>query len=52
MEKKAYVAPAVSVCEVETTAMMAASLSRYEEPAQVDLDVLANKNEFGDIWGN
>ena len=53
MKKKQYVQPEVAVNQLETVQMMATSgLSRFESPADANLDVLVNQNDFTDIWGN
>ena len=51
--KKQYTAPAVSVCEMETTNMMAGSLRTTNGEANSD-DALTKERdeEFVDIWGN
>ena len=57
MEKKQYMTPDVTVCNVEPQYMMANSPTgggdhRYEDPADWEIDVLVNKNKHTDIWGN
>lgn len=53
MEKKVYVEPAMTICQMEACEMMAMSgekHNRYEAPARQDLDVLSNKDNAWDLW--
>ena len=52
MEKKVYMEPAMTVCQMETNEMMmsGSDLNRYEAPAKADLDVLSNKDNAWDMW--
>ena len=52
MEKKVYVEPAMTVCQMETNGMMmsGSDLNRYGAPAKADLDVLSNKDNAWDMW--
>lgn len=55
MEKSKYIQPEISICHVETDRMMATStgnLSRFEDPADGNIEVLTNMEKFTDIWGN
>lgn len=48
MNKKTYISPAVMEYRVETTQMMAMSLSETE--AKKGVEVLGNEDDFFDIW--
>lgn len=53
MEKKVYVKPAMSVCRMEASQMMASSpaaLDRYDNIHAQDIEVLSNKNNAWDLW--
>lgn len=55
MEKSKYIQPEISICHVETDRMMATSpgnLSRFDDPADGNIEVLTNMEKFTDIWGN
>lgn len=55
MEKSKYIQPEISICHVETDRMMATSTgnpSRFDGPADGNIEVLTNMEKFTDIWGN
>ncbi|EGG54737.1 MAG TPA: hypothetical protein DCE73_07720 [Paraprevotella xylaniphila] len=55
MEKSKYIQPEISICHVETDRMMATSTgnpSRFDDPADGNIEVLTNMEKFTDIWGN
>ncbi len=55
MEKSKYIQPEISICHVETDRMMAAgpgNPSRFDDPADGNIEVLTNMEKFTDIWGN
>ena len=55
MEKSKYIQPEISICHVETDRMMATSPgnpSRFDDPADGNIEVLTNMEKFTDIWGN
>lgn len=55
MEKSKYIQPEISICHVETDRMMATCTgnpSRFDDPADGNIEVLTNMEKFTDIWGN
>ena len=55
MEKSKYIQPEISICHVETDRMMATSTgkpSRFDDPADGNIEVLTNMEKLTDIWGN
>lgn len=55
MGKSKYIQPEISICHVETDRMMATSTgnpSRFDDPADGNIEVLTNMEKFTDIWGN
>lgn len=51
MEKSKYIQPEI----LETDRMMATSTgnpSRFDDPADGNIEVLTNMEKFTDIWGN
>lgn len=55
MEKSKYIQPEISICHVETDRMMATNPgnpSRFDDPADGNIEVLTNMEKFTDIWGN
>lgn len=55
MEKSKYIQPEISICHVETDRMMATNTgkpSRFDDPADGNIEVLTNMEKFTDIWGN
>ena len=55
MEKSKYIQPEISICHVETDRMMATRTgnpSRFDDPADGNIEVLTNMEKFTDIWGN
>lgn len=55
MEKSKYIQLEISICHVETDRMMATSTgnpSRFDDPADGNIEVLTNMEKFTDIWGN
>ena len=55
MEKSKYIQPEISICHVETDRMMETSTgnpSRFDAPADGNIEVLTNMEKFTDIWGN